>query len=185
MSWELALQFIETLAIIVGVGFGLVQLRQLRIQREVQAGIELLHPLQAPQSVEAIMMVYSLPDNLSGDQIRERLGAHFGPVLGVLGLFESLGPLVARGHVPIDMYSDFYRGVTVLVWKKLRGYIEEQRQSGWPSLFEWLQWLAERMDERQTHSSDVPAFELLKFWNHSGDYERLRAGLGGPQGPKR
>ena len=131
------------------------------------------------------MLVYSLPDNLNGDQIRQRLGAHFGSVLNVLGLFESLGPLVARGHVPVEMYSDFYRGVTVLVWKKLRGYIEEQRQSGWPSLFEWLQWLAERMDERQILSSDVPAFELFKIWNHSGDYERLRAGLGGPHGPKR
>lgn len=182
MSWELVLQAIETAAVIVGVVFGLIQLRQLRSQRAVQAGIELLHPLQAPQSVEAIMLVYSLPDNLSGEQVRERLGTHFGSVLGVLGMFESLGPLVARGHVPVEMYSDFYRGVTILCWKKLRGYIEEQRQSGWPSLFEWLQWLAERMEERQALSSDVPAFERFKDWNHSGNYARLREGLGGPRG---
>lgn len=110
MSWELALQIIQTAAVVLGVVFGLIQLRQLRAQREVQAGIELLHPLQAPESVEAIMLVYSLPENLSGEQVRERLGDHFGTVLGVLGLFESLGPLVARGHVPIEMYSDFYRG---------------------------------------------------------------------------
>ena len=182
MSWELALQAIETAAVIVGVVFGLIQLRQLRSQRAIQAGIELLHPLQAPQSVEAIMLVYGLPDNLSGEQVRERLGTHFGSVIGVLGMFESLGPLVARGHVPVEMYSDFYRGVTILCWKKLRGYIEEQRQSGWPSLFEWLQWLAERMEERRALSSDVPAFERFKDWNHSGNYARLREGLGGPRG---
>ncbi len=185
MSWELALQIIQTAAVVIGVVFGLVQLRQLRTQREVQAGIELLHPLQAPATVEAIMLVYSLPDDLSGEQLRERLGKHFGTVIGVLGLFESLGPLVARGHVPVEMYSDFYRGVTVLCWKKLRRYIEEQRQAGWPSLFEWLQWLAERMDERRATSSDVPAFERFKNWNHSGDYERLCAGRGARQGLER
>ena len=167
------------------VVFGLIQLRQLRAQREVQAGIELLHPLQAPESVEAIMLVYSLPENLSGEQVRERLGDHFGTVLGVLGLFESLGPLVARGHVPIEMYSDFYRGVTVLCWKKLRRYIEEQRQAGWPSLFEWLQWLAERMAERQAASSDMPAFERFKDWQYRRDYERLCAGLAGRRGMER
>ena len=185
MSWELALQIMQTAAVVIGVVFGLVQFRQLRKQSEVQAGIELLHPLQAPETVEAIMRVYSLPDNLSGEQVRERLGTHFGSVIGVLGLFESLGPLVARGHVPVEMYSDFYRGVTVLCWKKLRRYVEEQRQAGWPSLFEWLQWLAERMDERRTSSSDIPAFERFKNWNHSGDYERLCAGRGARQGMER
>ncbi len=44
MSWELALQIIQTAAVVIGVVFGLVQLRQLRTQREVQAGIELLQP---------------------------------------------------------------------------------------------------------------------------------------------
>jgi len=80
---------------------------------------------------------------------------------------------------------DFHRGVTVLCWKKLRRYVEEQRQAGWPSLFEWLQWLAERMDERRATSSDVPAFERFKNWNYSGDYERLCAGRGARQGLER
>ena len=174
MSWEIALQVIQTAAVVVGVGFGLIQLRQLRVQREVQAGIELLHPLQAPESAEALLLLHGLPDNLSGEELRKRLGDDFGPVIGVLGLFESLGPLVARGHVPVDMYADFYRGVTVLCWKKLRRYIEEQRRSGWPNLFEWLQWLAERMEERAPHGTDVPAFERFKGWTESRDYDRLR-----------
>jgi hypothetical protein len=128
MSWDLGLQVIQTIAVVVGVAFGLVQLRQLREQREVQAGIELLHPLQAPESAEALLLLHGLPDNLTGEELRKRLGSDFGAVLGVLGLFESLGPLVARGHVPIEMYEDFYRGVTVLCWRKLRRYIEDTAQ---------------------------------------------------------
>lgn len=176
MSWELGLQIIQTVAVVVGVVFGLIQLRQLRIQREVQAGIELLQPLQAPESAEALLLLHGLPDNLGGEELRKRLGDDFGAVLGVLGLFESLGPLVARGHVPIEMYADFYRGVTVLCWKKLKRYILEQRRGGWPNLFEWLQWLAERMEQRSPRAADVPAFERFKQWADSRDYDRLCEG---------
>jgi len=173
MTLQLALDIAQTLAVIVGVAFGLIQLRQLNVQRETQAGIELLRPLQAPDIAEAMMLVHSLPDNLTGDELRRRLGPHFGAVVGALALFESLGPMVARGHVPVDMYSDFYRGVTVLCWEKTRRYIEEQRASGWPNLFEWLQWLAERMEERSTLASDIPAFTRFKTWKSSADYDRL------------
>lgn len=173
MSWDLALQAIETVAVVIGVLFGLFQLRQLRIQREVQAGIELLRPLQSPQAAEALLLIHSLPDGLSGTELKQSLGNNFGSVLGVLGLFESLGPLVARGHVPIEMYADSYRGVTVLCWKKMGFYIKEQRVKGWPSLFEWLQWLSEQMEQRAPRSSDAPAYERLRAWTTGSDYHRL------------
>ena len=173
MSWSLALQAIETLAVVLGVAFGLAQLRQLRDQREVQAGLELLAPLQTPESAEALMIVHDLPDDLSGEELRKRLGRQYKPVIATLALFESLGPSVARGHVPIEMYAEFYRGPTVLCWRKFRRYIEEERQSGWPTLFEWLQWLAERMEEKSPPNADVPAYKRFAGWRRSADYHRL------------
>lgn len=173
MNWEILLQAIQTVAVLVGVVFGLIQLRQIRTQREVQAGIELLRPLQAPETAEALMLVHALPDNLTSSELRARLGEHYGATVGVLALFESLGPLVARGHVPVDMYSEFYRGVTVLCWRKTSRFIHEQRAAGWPNLFEWLQWLAERMEERRVASGEVPAFERFATWKDSGDYDAL------------
>jgi hypothetical protein len=175
MHADLALQTIETVAVVVGVVFGLIQLRQLRFQREIQAGIELLHPLQAPQMAEAVLSIHSLPDGLTGEQLHHELGDRFGSIMGVLGLFESLGPVIARGHVPIEMYADSYRGVTVICWRKMRPYVEERRRQGWPNLFEWLQWLAERMEEMAALTSDVPAFERFRNWKSGADYERLRA----------
>ena len=73
------------------------------------------------------------------------------------------------------MYAEFYRGATVVCWQKVRGYVEEQRRSGWPNLFEWVQWLAERMEERASLCPDIPAFKRFKEWRDSGDYERLSA----------
>lgn len=174
MSLMLILQAIESLAVAAGVVFGLAQLKQLRAQREVQAGIELLHPLQAPQAAEAMLVIHGLPHGLSEAQLRRRLGAAFGSVMGTMALFESLGPLVARGHVPIDMYAESYRGITVMSWEKFRPYIEEQRAKGWPNLFEWLEWLAERLQERTAVEPDVPAYEQFRAWTNPTDYNRLR-----------
>lgn len=167
------MQTIETVAVTAGVVFGLVQLKQLRRQHESQAGIELLRPLQAPGNAEAIMRIYNLPDNLDGNEFTKRLGKDFGPVLSVLDMFESLGPLVARGHVPIEMYSEFYRGITIVCWRKSRRYIDDQRSTGWPNFYEWLQWLAQRMEEREALAGDVPAFERFKDWKSSADFNRL------------
>lgn len=173
MSWELLLQLIQTVAVVVGIVFGLIQLRQLREQREIQAEAELLRPLQSPEVAETILLIHALPKDLNGEQLMTRLGDQFGSVLGLLAKFESLGPLVARGHVPIDMYAEFYRGPTVLCWAKLRRYVEEQREAGWSSLYEWAQWLAERMEERSRDRMDVPAFERFRNWKNKADYYRL------------
>ena len=110
-------------AIVVGVVFGLDQLRQLRIQRDVHGGAELLRSLQSPDMARAALLIFELPDDLSRDELRARLGDDWGAVIGLLAVFESLGPLVARGHLPVAIYEDFYRGATVVCWRKLHRYI--------------------------------------------------------------
>ena len=172
-TWELGLQLVQTAAVVVGVVFGLIQLRHIREQREIQAGVELLRPLQSPEMAETILQIYNLPENLSGQELRSALADDFGRVLALLGMFESLGPLVARGHVPIDMYEEFYRGPTVVCWDKLHRYVEEQRKSGWLTLYEWTQWLAERMQDRSSRKPDVPAYERFRSWADCRDFEKL------------
>jgi hypothetical protein len=172
MTWMLVLQAVETFAVVVGVVFGLIQLRQLR-SREIQEGIELLHTL--PHMAEAALLLHDLPDNLSGEELRSRLGEKFASVVDLLAVLESLGPLVARGQVPIEMFAEYYRGATILSWKKVRRYIAEEREAGWPNLFEWVQWLAERMEERSALAQNAPAFERFKDWKASTDYARLSA----------
>lgn len=173
---ELALQALETFAVVVGVVFGLIQLRQFRHQREIEAGTELLHSL--PLMAAASLRLYELPDDLTGEELRIRLGDRFDTVFDLLAVFESLGPLVARGQVPIGLYAEYYRGATVLSWRKVRRYVFEQRQAGWTNLFEWVQWLAEQMEHRGSLANDVPAFERLRAWRDSRDYERLSAKAG-------
>jgi hypothetical protein len=174
MHPELALQAIETAAVVVGVIFGLIQLRHLRAQREVETAVELLHPLQAPDFAKAVLLVHALPDDLDERELREQLGNNFGTVLALLAVFESLGPLIARGFIPLEMYAEFYRGPTLLCWTKLKRYIEARRRSDWPMLFEWLQWLAEQLEKRSAEVPVSPAFERFRTWSAPEDYQRMR-----------
>ncbi len=178
MSFSLLLEIIQVLAVVLGIAFGLDQLRQLRRQREAQAVTELLRSLQAPDIVRAAMLLFDLPDDLTGEQLQERLGDDWKAVMGLLGIFESLGPVVARGHIPIQAYEDVFRGGTVVCWKKLRRYVENRRAGGWSNFAEWFQWLAERMEERAPLVADIPAHERFRSWRSPTDFARLRDGAG-------
>ena len=135
MSLSLALQMIETIAVVAGVAFGLYQLRQLRIQREVQGGLELLRSMQSPQVAHASIIVSELPDNLTRQELVDELGDDFEAVTNLMAVFESLGPIIARGHVPIDLFSDFYRGATVFELEQTQTLRRmEQRAAGWDQL---------------------------------------------------
>ncbi len=173
MAFDQLMQFVQAVAVVVGVVFGLVQLRQLRRQRETQAAIELLGPLQLPDTAAAILRIFSLPDGLNAAALKAELGSDFDRVVALAAAFESLGPLVARGHVPIEMYAEFYRGATIVCWNKLSSYVKEQRAAGWNNLFEWLQWLAERMNERASPERDIAAHERFRDWRSDKDFDRL------------
>lgn len=173
MTVEVWLQLIQTVAVVIGIGFGLIQLRQLRHQRESAAGNELLRLLQAPDMADTVLFLHQLPDDLDSAALRQRLGDRFGPVMNLLAMFESLGPLVARGHVPLDMYAEYYRGPTLLCWAKLHRYVEEQRAAGWPTLFEWVEWLADRMRERVGAAEDLLAAQRFGAWRSPRDFDRL------------
>src|SRR5215217_3201500 len=105
MSWELVLQTLQTAAVVFGIGFGLIQLREIRRQKDAQAGVELLHSLQLPQTAVSVLLLHGLPDDLTGEELQSKLGSRFDSVIALLAVFESLGPLVARGHVPMEMYE--------------------------------------------------------------------------------
>lgn len=178
MSVSLVLEIIQVVAVVFGVAFGLDQLRQLRAQREAQGATEVLRSLQAPDIVRAALLLFDLPDDIPSADLQKRLGDDWSAVIALLAIFESLGPLVARGHVPIGAYEDLYRGATVVCWRKLRRYVEARRAAGWSNFAEWFQWLAERMEERAPLEADVPAHERFRAWRSPADFHRLRDGSG-------
>jgi hypothetical protein len=79
--------------------------------------------------------------------------------------WESLGVLVYRRQVTLDLVDDFFSGPLVISWQKLKVYSEEWRRTlNRETGNEWFHWLAERMLEREKTSPPIPAYVAHRHW---------------------
>ena len=165
MSIQLALQGIETAAVLAGVIFAVVQVRQLRRDRRRAAAIELLHSFQTPVFAEALNIVYNLPDGLTREEIEGRLQGRFHIVYALMTTWESLGILIHMRELDIDLVEDFFSGPILISWRKLKGHVEGERAvTGRETIEEWFQWLAERLQERESRAPALPAHLEYRHW---------------------
>ncbi len=165
MSTEVVLQAIEAVAVVTGVGFAIVQVRQYRRDRRRTAAIELLHSFQTPAFAEALNIVYNLPDGLSREELEARLQGRFHILYSLMTTWESLGILVHMGEVELELVEDFFSGPILISWRKLRGHVEGERAAtGRATIEEWFQWLAERLQERERVSPALPAHIEHRNW---------------------
>ena len=120
MDVNTLLGLISTFAIVVGLLFAGVQLRILNKQRTRESALQLLHSIQTPDFPEAVNILVDLPEGLSKKEIEEHLGDKIKCVLAMLGTFESLGILIFRREIDINLVEDFFSGIIILTGKNLR-----------------------------------------------------------------
>ncbi|MFN3233522.1 MAG: hypothetical protein ACE363_15385 [Alphaproteobacteria bacterium] len=164
---EQLLPLAETVAIVFGVIFAAVQLRQFRMTRHHEAISEVVRSFQTPEFIRAMATVYRMDPNA-----RPRDALENAELTGEIHLFgqtvETIGVLVHRRHVPIDIVDDIYGDVLILCWKKLKPHTESNRRiEKNPAAFEWFEWLVDRLAERharETGHDRTPAFLQHKNW---------------------
>ncbi len=164
---DLVLPLIETVAIVFGVLFAAVQLRQFRMTRHHEAISELVRSFQTPEFIHAMATVYRMDADL-----RPRDVLANAELTGQIHLFgqtvETIGVLVHRRHVPLDIVDDIYGDVLILCWQKLKPHVDSNRRvENNPAAFEWFEWLTDRLTERharETGKDRKPAFLQNKDW---------------------
>ncbi len=76
-----------------------------------------------------------------------------------MATWEGLGILVFDGEVSLETVDDFYSATIDQSWRKLRQFVQELRSATVrDTRWEWFQWLAERMREREASSPPIPAY---------------------------
>lgn len=165
-SWT---QLISTIALIIGVAFTAVQVHHLRVERGREATLELVHSFETPEFAKAIYLLSSIPEGLSREELEEHLGRDMESIYLLLTTWESLGILVFQGEVSLDLVDDFFSGPLVLSWSRLGEYVlGTRRELERETYNEWFQWLAERMEERESSSPPVPAHVAHADWEPGG-----------------
>jgi hypothetical protein len=156
---------IASLGVMLGLVFAGIQLRQFRLSQEREAVLELLHSYQTPSLARGLQLMFALPDDLSRAEVEARLGEDLATLWVVMVTWESLGVLIYRGQVELAIFDDFFSGPLLLSWRKLQRYVEEYRaQLQRETIFEWFQWLAERMQERESQVPPLPAHIGCRDW---------------------
>jgi hypothetical protein len=158
---------INAFAVTAGVIFAATQIRYYRQRRRRDAMVELVRSFQNPSFTSAFRRVLSLPDDATTEQIREKLGPDGEETVYLVTLtWESLGVMLFRGEVTIDLIDDFFSGPILISWRKLNVFVEEDRRAlDRETVSEWFQWLAERMIEREKRTPAVPAHVAHREWH--------------------
>lgn len=78
---------------------------------------------------------------------------------------EALGYLVYRRVLPIQSVKELMGGMITMWWARIKPLAEREREStGNPRMFEWAQWLAERVIEPGGGTESEPAFTAHAHW---------------------
>ena len=153
------------LAIIFGIAFGVIQLGQHRKQVRSTAIMELARSFEDREFTEAYRLIADLDDGLTADQFNALGDDYVSAALRVGFKFETIGVLIHKQVVPMDAMSDLVGGAAVLIWGKLKIWVEQTRTTqDHPLLFEWFQWLAEHLEARQEAVRD-PAYQAYRNWH--------------------
>jgi hypothetical protein len=157
---------INAIAVTAGVIFAATQVREFRSQRRRHSMYTLVQTFQSPDFAKALHRIIDLPDNLDRAGMRAKIGPDGeAEIYFVTTTWETIGVLVFQKELTLDLVDDFFSGPVVLSWRKLERYLEEQRKEYQrDTLFEWFQWLAERMMERESKLPPVPAHIAHRDW---------------------
>src|SRR5881227_1061802 len=157
---------INAIAVTAGVIFAAAQIRYYRQRSRREAMLELVRSFQSPAFTSALRRVLSLPDGADTQKIREVLGPDGEDAVYLVSLtWESLGVLVYRREVTLDLVDDFFSGPLIISWQKLKVYPQEWRRILKPDTGnEWFHWLAERMVDRERSAPPVPAYIAHRDW---------------------
>ncbi|MCJ7536730.1 MAG: hypothetical protein MUO57_14475 [Anaerolineales bacterium] len=168
MDLSTVVDVLSVIAAASGLIFAGVELRQFRISRERESALELFKTFQSLEFMRGVRVIPQLPDNQSKEQVEELAGERMDDLYFTIASLEGLGVLVYKEELSLELVEDFFSGIIVTAWLKLRRFVEDERKSlDRETWGEWTQWLAERIMDREKTRPAVPAHIEHQDWKPS------------------
>jgi hypothetical protein len=165
MELSLFLDIITAVAVILGILFGLLQLRHYHLSRQREADLFLLNSFQTEEFFQGIWLIQQFPKGQTKQQIEERLDEETKSIYLVMSTWERIGLLVFNHEISFDLVNEAYSDQIIISWQKLKKYVIDLRvELERETTFEWFQWLAERTINRETSDRPAPAYLAYTNW---------------------
>ena len=154
------------LTVLTAVVFGLIEMRRARRDREERAAFVAVQAILRPAWIESMTLVQAISEGTTPAQI-EADPRLFQAVQSIACILESLGYAVFARMVPLDVVGELLGGTVRVAWRKLRGYVEYERErAGSKKNWEWFQWLAEQIDRHSNARTSLAlgAYDAYRDW---------------------
>jgi hypothetical protein len=160
-----ALNIVSTLALIGALIFAGIQIRLSNRTRAEQAALTIVEAVQDEGWSHSLSVVIHLPDGVTPEQI-DAMGPQCTQAIEDYGVrVETVGYMVFRGIIALETVEQLLGGAITTYWARVRPWVERDRQrSGSARQFEWVQWLAERVEERKAGRTFEPAYVKYARW---------------------
>ena len=155
-----------TLSLIVGVIFGIAQVRAAARDRKERLTLESLRHFQTREFSELMYFIIYQSFPTSEKELRKRPAKEQVFYLHFAQEMESLGILVAERLIDIDLVDKTLGSFVMTAWSKYKTMFDDirQKQSD-PFLGEYFQWLSERIEERMREQPRKPFYHTSsKRW---------------------
>ena len=145
-------------AVVFAISFGFVEFRRYKVVERREAAASLARSYQTPEMAATLRMVVELPEPIGMQQYRDLSDAEKNLIWSLFCSIESIGILVHRGELPLELIDEFFSIPIIDGWHKLAPYVEDFRQeTDSPQAWEWYQWLHERLAEHHKTLPRIPA----------------------------
>lgn len=142
----MVLESVAAIAVVIGIVFGLFQLRQAVQNRRDYAAFDIVRTVQTQEVRTAVRVIFDLPEDANPETIRknpELLAA----ALAVDSACEMWGCMVFEGVVDPHMLDRMVGGWIRGTWTRLRAWVISERElANNVNIGEWWQWVYERLE---------------------------------------
>ena len=161
------------LLVITGLFFGLMEVRHYRQQRQETASMEIMRAFQSHEFTKALRLVMDFEQECRRcreETIPQELE---DAAMLVSTSLEAVGLMVFQRIVPFRLVQQLMGGTIQASWRVLRPHTEWLRgKLSRPSIHEWFQWLAERLDEYPEYRDEEGAYSKYGDWKPETDSRR-------------
>lgn len=165
MDLSTVVDVVSIFAVVSSLVFAGIELRHYRQTRERESSLELFNSIQSLEFMRGLRAITLLPDDQSKEQVEAIAGKRMDDVYFTIASIEGMGVLVHKEELSLRLVEDFFSGIIVVTWLKLRRFVQDERKMlNRETWMEWTQWLAERIMERESKKPAVPAHLEYRDW---------------------
>ena len=149
-----------TLSFLIGLVFGIVQVKAAARDRRERLTLETLNNFQTRDFAELLFFTNTQKMPSNQEQMLALPAKEQIMLIQLAQEMESLGILVAEKFISIDLVDKTLGSFVTTTWEKYKpAFLDIREKAPDPFLGEYFQWLAEQIDERMKINLRKPFFK--------------------------